>query len=700
MKAEIGGKRLGSGNKQEVSLRNYERSTHDLSEIFRTSMSCGTLVPFLKKVALPEDTFDIELDANVLTLPTIGPLFGSAKVQLDVFSIPMRLYNGKLHQNKLGIGMDMKQIKLPIIELGVDRVKKYDFSKANAQINTSCVLRYLGMSGVGAVGDVLGEGEIFRNFNGVGLLAYWDIIKNYYANKQEEKAYVIHTDNGSEDDLEVIKGYIRRRINGAINEINIFNTAGNIIPGDYSSATLYVEQEGNVIPDFDSVNIKIAGVDTPLTDLFTEEYIYYTGVGGGYSDLIDPPSWISDGQSTQLPANTIMANFEGYIGVDEALWIVPTQTLTISNEAATRITLKSFDLKNIDTMRDLILSQTQSAAAFQIGKIDSDIEPYNLLHKTWGEGEKRTYSKEFSQEGLAVKTYQSDLFNNWIDTEFINGDNGVNAIAKVSTVGDEFTIDTLNLTMKVYKMLNRIAVSGGSYDDWLDAVYDGNRRRSVESPVYMGGLIKELAFEEVVSNSESVEQPLGTLAGRGKLTGKHKGGKVRIKVDEPSYIIGIASITPRIDYSQGNDWDTHLLTIDDLHKPALDAIGFQELITEQMLYSDTLLQGANPLADVVQHSIGKQPAWINYMTSVNKTYGNFADEDKEMFMTFNRKYEPNSDEAEGRLGELMDGSVYIDPVKYNQIFAETNLDSQNYWVQIKSDITARRKMSAKVIPNL
>ena len=70
-------------------------------------------------------------------------------------------------------------------------------------------------------------------------------------------------------------------------------------------------------------------------------------------------------------------------------------------------------------------------------------------------------------------------------------------------------------------------------------------------------------------------------------SGKHKGGHVTVKVDEPSYIIGIISLTPRIDYSQGNKWDTSLKTMDDLHKPALDEIGFQELITEQMAWWST-----------------------------------------------------------------------------------------------------------------
>ena len=61
---------------------------------------------------------------------------------------------------------------------------------------------------------------------------------------------------------------------------------------------------------------------------------------------------------------------------------------------------------------------------------------------------------------------------------------------------------------------------------------------------------------------------------------KHKGGKSIIRVNEPCYIMGIVSITPRIDYSQGNDWSVNLMTLDDLHKPQLDEIGFQDLLCD------------------------------------------------------------------------------------------------------------------------
>ena len=87
--------------------------------------------------------------------------------------------------------------------------------------------------------------------------------------------------------------------------------------------------------------------------------------------------------------------------------------------------------------------------------------------------------------------------------------------------------------------------------------------------------------------------------------------------------MAIASLTPRVEYSQGNDWDVYELeTMDDIHKPGMDEIGFQDLITEQMAWWSTSLQLITP--SIVQRSAGKQPAWVNYMTNVDKVLGNFA----------------------------------------------------------------------------
>lgn len=364
-------------------------------------------------------------------------------------------------------------------------------------------------------------------------------------------------------------------------------------------------------------------------------------------------------------------------------------------------TITTFPLENIDKMKMEILKTDEIVT---INHEYPGYAPYsNVLDGKIDEEDatKSVFATEFTQEGLALRTYKSDLFNNWIDTEFISGPDGISEVTRVGAAGSGFTIDELNLNKKVYDMLNRIAMSGGTYDDWLDATYTEDRQRSAETPMYMGGLIQNLIFQEITSTAQTAEAPLGQLAGRGRTGDFHKGGKVVIKVEEPSYITGNISIVPNIDYSQGNDWDVYLKTINDLHKPALDEIGFQDLITSQMAWWDA----SNISAETTYfQSAGKQPAWINYMTAVNKVYGTFADQTQQMFMVLNRRYqhkwettvtEPNYEHP-----TIADLTTYVDPSKFNHIFADTRLDAQNFWVQIGIGIEARRKMSAKIIPNL
>jgi len=672
----LGGDRLGSGNKQNVELKNYTRSTHDLSYIFRSTMASGTLVPFMSEVALPGDNFDINLDLDMKTHPTIGPLFGSYKIQVDVFSCPVRLYNGKLHMNLLNIGLNMSQIKLPQIEITASNKNISD----NSQINPSALLSYLDIRGVGTNDDDVDWTS--REFNAVPLLCYWDIYKNYYANKQEEFGVYIHND-------------VNKEINEVLNNFMIIYDGANST-GQSTGLSLNDVNETNFFALGQDGNTTIQFINDFRPDLNAFYLIHVTEQGGGdtpeyilLTDVFNSVIWDPDGEKlicTQpIVPWTGSFRWSGYSYAGETIY------------SSGKPQLSTFPLTNIDDMRESILTATTSPFAYLID--GNTPAPYGppLQYDT----QTLKTSLKSTQEGLGIKTYQSDLFNNWISTEWIDGPNGINEITAVDTSQGNFTINTLQLSNKVYEMLNRIAVSGGSYDDWLNAVYTHERARSQENPVYMGGLIKELGFQEVVSNAQAQTdvntQPLGTLAGRGTLTKKHKGGKVQIRVDEPSYIIGIVSLTPRLDYSQGNKWSTNLKTLDDFHKPALDEIGFQDLITDQMAWWDTKI--INGVPDY--KSAGKQPAWINYMTNVNKTRGNFAIEEGDstqeggqMYMTLNRRYEKNKN------NRIEDLTTYVDPMKYNNIFADTRIDAQNFWCQIAVNIEARRKMSAKLMPNL
>ena len=51
----------------------------------------------------------------------------------------------------------------------------------------------------------------------------------------------------------------------------------------------------------------------------------------------------------------------------------------------------------------------------------------------------------------------------------------------------------------------------------------------------MGGMSDKIVFQEVISQSATEQEPLGSIAGRGKLAYNKKGGYLKIKVEEPSY---------------------------------------------------------------------------------------------------------------------------------------------------------------------
>ena len=83
------------------------------------------------------------------------------------------------------------------------------------------------------------------------------------------------------------------------------------------------------------------------------------------------------------------------------------------------------------------------------------------------------------------------------------------------------------------------------------------------------------------------------------------------------------------------------------------------------------------------------------MTATPEVYGDFAED--LMFMVLNRRYET---EMRGEQMFIKDLTTYIDPKKYNYLFANTKLDATNFWCQFGLKIIARRKMSAKIMPNL
>jgi hypothetical protein len=649
----IGKNTLGDNNKMKVRLREYDMSSQNLSYVFRSTMGVGMLVPFMKIVCQKGDIFDIKLTNKTMTHPTLGPLFGSFKLQHFIFTAGFRLYNSWLHNNRTGIGMKMSDIKFPIIS------NYFTGNNTAEKNNPSSLYSYLGWRGAKRKSPSASALK-----QSVPLLIYLDIFKNYFANTQEEKFYII-------------TGSTEATVTFEQQNEDTFTTKVGI-----DSEHAWKEPMNNTVTLQASDNVKNFG------DFWTSLVIKVYNPSNGSSLTVYINNATTNYSTKKITLDKIKkGELAGYTTIQGVYIKTPVFGDSANYQKMYQNSLGSIlaehEISTLDSIRDEILKSPGNANLNMITTKDLKV------NQLFGAIRNAALNK---LGGLAIKTYDSDIFNNWVKTDWIDGENGISKVTALKPDEDgTITMDALNLQQKVYNMLNRIAVSGGTYRDWLETVYTAGRYLDrPETPVFQGGMSQMIEFDEVVATTGNAEgQVLGELAGRGYARQPNTSGRLHFQVEEPGYVMGLVAITPMIDYSQGNDFDLNLFTMDDLHKPALDGIGYQDLMNEQRAWWTAVQEGTK----ITDTTPGKSVAWIDYMTNFNKTFGNFATGESEDFMVLNRNYEDDGSNG------ISNGSTYINPQEHIDIFADTALDSQNFWVQTACEITRRGNYSAKQIPN-
>lgn len=681
-RVNLGGKRLGSGNKMTVQMKNFGRSSHDQGFVFTTDQAFGTLVPCLTQIYTRGDTVYLDdITSIVRTLPTTGPVFGSVKQQIDVFVAPIRLYIGALHNNATGVGLKMDQVKMPLKEhVTTTQADDAKLEAPNrASVSKTSLESYLGLNAspwCKAPGTKYYKNALFE-------LMYWDIYKCYYANKQEEVGYCIGPKDASLFDIDDLY----------------------IDSGDKAQGQVVANKWTQVGAEPKEIHREWRLQMVTSNPVSLDEMETSVGVNLIRGEGMDPEFWTlralesvgafeRDVWSVGPVNSRITLRYTGRDDRDLNWWIPKDGTpATRQNKwSLGEWDVLGFPLSNIDDQRADIL-KTPVGEAFIINGADNGGNlPYTVSTIYDPITKREAMASEMC--GLALKTHLSDIFNNWLQTDWLDGDNGINELTSVEIVDGKFTMDELNFKQKLFNMMNRIAIQDGSYDAWQTAVYGATGPMVSESPIYVGGYSAEIAFDEVVSTAASGDEALGSLAGRGA-TQSHtrKGGRnIKIKCTEACLVMAINSFTPRVTYSQGNEWWTELKTMDDLHKPDLDGIAFQVLPTGWM--QGTTERVDENTSEITSPAAGKQPSWVEYTTAVNKTFGSFATGGPLQHMVFNRPFRVNPD-AVNSLDEL---TTYINPTDYNIVFADKKLTALPFWVQIGFNLTSRRVMSASQMP--
>ena len=209
-----------------------------------------------------------------------------------------------------------------------------------------------------------------REFNAIPFLGYWDIYKNYYANKQEEEGAVIHNDLA---DIETKIDSANYSMQYSDSSAPILNATMNHVPGGGTIPTqvAWMINETSIMKVIcDQSNFSEFEADRLLLQLadYNGNPIVVRG-----DDLFQ--NWTWNGQ--ELKGTEPYQQFTSYNGYKLLNYFFTDFEIKDSELQEPKI--KRFPLHNIDKMREEILGAIGSTSAFTIN--DATIEPYGLIFK-------------------------------------------------------------------------------------------------------------------------------------------------------------------------------------------------------------------------------------------------------------------------------------------------------------------------------
>lgn len=285
--------------------------------------------------------------------------------------------------------------------------------------------------------------------------------------------------------------------------------------------------------------------------------------------------------------------------------------------------------------------------------------------------------------GLWQACYMPDRMNVILNDIFFK--NNVTTVA-VSTVGDSFQVDQLVTAKKLWNSRNNDVITSGSFKDWVRVHFGVTPKIMDDMPTFCGATSSDILFEDIRATTSAKigdsDQYLGDKGSSAMGYGDSR--RFNIEVDRPGYIMAIATLVPRVDYYQFTERYVRHTKLSDMFRPEFNGIGYQDVLVSDLNTefpegwdaSVAVATDKNPYAQ----SVGKQPAWIEYTTAVNKVRGSFCTTEKSWVLARDMRADTNPS-AEISPAKNTVSSAYIDPADWNQPFADQSLSAQNFYAQ-------------------
>ncbi len=304
--------------------------------------------------------------------------------------------------------------------------------------------------------------------------------------------------------------------------------------------------------------------------------------------------------------------------------------------------------------------------------------------------------------GFFPVQYRPDMWRNLLSNTNVYN-------VSVNTSGS-MSLEELYEKNKVKKYADSIFYSGGRFKNLLRTVFGWRSDLDLDIPV-LRAVQRYIIDPSNITAMATTQTDDGetTLGQKGSNVDKYNasGKSIKIKCDEPGYIMVIANITPLVSYSQGFNPFMLRLSHNDDWSPNFTNLSSQAVprILYSALHNYSLYNGAiddfNPdLEEVVGYNI----AWFEERTAVNRTHGEFNEVDGLYSdMVLGRRYQ-----TFWRSGSLdktnyysrFNLSPYVNPLEYNDIFAQSSITVPPWSLHCAFNIKALRPIGKHYKPSL
>lgn len=285
--------------------------------------------------------------------------------------------------------------------------------------------------------------------------------------------------------------------------------------------------------------------------------------------------------------------------------------------------------------------------------------------------------------GLWQSCYMPDRMNVILGDQFFR--RNVSTVV-VSTANDSFQVDQLVTAKKLWNARNNDVITNGTFKDWIRVHFGVTPKIMDDMPTFCGATSSDILFEDIrATTSAKIGDANQYLGDKGSSAlGYGDSRRFNIAVDRPGYIMAIATLVPRVDYYQFSERYAFHRKLSDMFLPEFNGIGYQDvLISDLNSEFPEGWDGTQSYAsstDLFTNSVGKQPAWIEYMTAVNKIRGTFCTSERSWVLARDMRGDRDPDGTKGPVGNTA-FTAYVDPGDWNQPFADQSATAQNFYAQ-------------------